>query len=256
MAVPDTNTFTLQNVVDEVNPTTNDLADCFADANPLYFDPTYEGSKNSLLNFRNYGSVLIGEFGLAEGSISHGYVWNEDEVWSDTRDATFGVAAVTSGDYKVGVGYGGGSFIIYRNFWTFNLASLSGKTIVSAKLEFAITSQTGIDVGGVIARIGSQAKYLGVGDFDAFSSTEYAFTRYIKINASGACRAYIRLEAANLAELNAIEGAFGGSLKLAILHDYDEEDIQPSSELSYTFYRAGECVTGCICQPRLTISYK
>lgn len=255
MAVPNTNTFTLQNVVDEVNPTTNDLVDCFADANPSYFDPTYEGSKNNLLNFRNYGSVSVGEYGLEEGSTSHGYVWNEDETWSDTRDATGGVAVVTSGDYKVGVGYGGGSFIIYRNFWIFNLAALSGKTIVSAKLEFAITSQTGIDAG-VIARIGSQANYLGVGDFDAFSSTEYAFTGYTKIAASGACRAYIRLEAANLAELNAIEGAFGGFLKLAILHDYDEEDIQPSSELSYTFHRSGECVTGCICEPRLTISYK
>lgn len=56
MAVPNTTTFTLQNVVDEVNPTTDDLVDCFADAISAYFNPTYAGSKNSLLNFRDYGS--------------------------------------------------------------------------------------------------------------------------------------------------------------------------------------------------------
>jgi len=52
--VPDTDTFTLQDVVDVVNPTTDDLVDCIADADPLGWDPAYEGSKNNLLNFRNY----------------------------------------------------------------------------------------------------------------------------------------------------------------------------------------------------------
>tara|TARA_R110002153_G_scaffold274081_2_gene447079 strand:+ start:21 stop:995 length:975 start_codon:yes stop_codon:yes gene_type:complete len=56
MGVPDTTTFTLQNVVTEVNPTTDDLVDCFADADSNKFDSTYEGSKNQLLNFRNYGN--------------------------------------------------------------------------------------------------------------------------------------------------------------------------------------------------------
>ena len=57
MAVPDTTTFELQDVVDEVNPTTDDLLDCFADAVASKFDSTYEGSKNQLLNFRNYGAL-------------------------------------------------------------------------------------------------------------------------------------------------------------------------------------------------------
>jgi len=57
MAVPDTTTFTLQDVVDEVNPTTDDLVDCFADAVASKFDSAYEGSKNQLLNFRNYGAT-------------------------------------------------------------------------------------------------------------------------------------------------------------------------------------------------------
>jgi hypothetical protein len=57
MGVPNTTTFTLQNVVDEVHPTTDDLVDCFADAVASKFDSNYEGSKNQLLNFRNYGAV-------------------------------------------------------------------------------------------------------------------------------------------------------------------------------------------------------
>ena len=56
MAVLDTNTFSLQDVVDEINPTTDDLVDCFADAVASSFDPNYSGSKNQLLNFRNYGN--------------------------------------------------------------------------------------------------------------------------------------------------------------------------------------------------------
>ena len=57
MAVPDTTTFTLQDVVTEINPTTDDLADCFADATAACFDSSYSGSKDNLLNFRNYGAV-------------------------------------------------------------------------------------------------------------------------------------------------------------------------------------------------------
>ena len=56
MGVPNTTTFELQDVVDEINPTTDDLVDCFSDATASYFDSSYEGSKNQLLNFRNYGS--------------------------------------------------------------------------------------------------------------------------------------------------------------------------------------------------------
>lgn len=54
MAVPNTNTFSLQDVVNDINPTTDDLVDCFADANQYGFDPVYEGSKDNLYNFRNY----------------------------------------------------------------------------------------------------------------------------------------------------------------------------------------------------------
>lgn len=58
MAVPNTTTFTLQDVINEVNPATNDLIACFAAANPDYFNPLYEGNKDNLLNFRDYGQKV------------------------------------------------------------------------------------------------------------------------------------------------------------------------------------------------------
>lgn len=57
-SVPNTETFTLQNVIDVVNPTTDDLRDCLKDAVAAYFDPAYNNSSyapdSSLLRFRNY----------------------------------------------------------------------------------------------------------------------------------------------------------------------------------------------------------
>lgn len=61
MAIPDTNTFTLQNVANEISPILLSLQGCFNEADAGAFDPTYEGNKNSLLNFRNYGSVFVWE---------------------------------------------------------------------------------------------------------------------------------------------------------------------------------------------------
>ena len=71
MGVPNTSTFSLQDVVDEVNPTTDDLVDCFADAVASSFDSTYSGSKDNLLNFRNYGAVSLILFKI-DNSASYG----------------------------------------------------------------------------------------------------------------------------------------------------------------------------------------
>jgi len=61
MPVPNTNTFTLQDVVDEVNPTTNSLETCFNEADDDKFDPKYALEGQNLSEFRNYGySMNIG----------------------------------------------------------------------------------------------------------------------------------------------------------------------------------------------------
>lgn len=56
MAIPDTNTFSLQDVITELSLADDEgLVECFDDSVDGDFDPAYKGSKNSLLNFRNYG---------------------------------------------------------------------------------------------------------------------------------------------------------------------------------------------------------
>ncbi|WP_136465533.1 hypothetical protein [Flagellimonas onchidii] len=54
MAVPNTTNFTLQDVIDELPNSQDDLLECFAESNDASFDSAYKGSKNQLLNFRNY----------------------------------------------------------------------------------------------------------------------------------------------------------------------------------------------------------
>lgn len=53
MSVPNTTTFSMQEVANEIGAGDN-LVELFSLANDDGFDPAYEGSKNSLLNFRNY----------------------------------------------------------------------------------------------------------------------------------------------------------------------------------------------------------
>ena len=63
MGVPNTTTFTLQNVQSTVDPSKNNLNDLFTVASgvsPSVFDSSYNpnatGTSNNLLNFRNYGA--------------------------------------------------------------------------------------------------------------------------------------------------------------------------------------------------------
>jgi len=53
--IPDTDNFSLQDVVDFIIDAAHDLVDCFARAIDSLFDPAYKGGKDSLYNFRNYG---------------------------------------------------------------------------------------------------------------------------------------------------------------------------------------------------------
>lgn len=55
--VPNTATFSLSDVTTTIFGDASagrNLSSCFTSANSAYFDPAYSGSKNSLLNFRNY----------------------------------------------------------------------------------------------------------------------------------------------------------------------------------------------------------
>jgi hypothetical protein len=54
MAVPNTSTFTLQDVINAIPSASGSLASCFIYANSAGFVSSYAGSKDRLSNFRGY----------------------------------------------------------------------------------------------------------------------------------------------------------------------------------------------------------
>jgi hypothetical protein len=57
MPVPNNYSFSLQDVVNEIPGGQTSLQECFNEANSSSFDSAYQGSKNSLRNFRNYSTI-------------------------------------------------------------------------------------------------------------------------------------------------------------------------------------------------------
>jgi hypothetical protein len=61
-SVPDTTDFSLADVVAAVLPSSNDLVECFDDADDGAFDSSYgPGDESNLLQFRNYGNVIAAQ---------------------------------------------------------------------------------------------------------------------------------------------------------------------------------------------------
>ena len=74
MAVPNTTTFSMQDVDTEIDPPTStpSLTQLITSANSIgEWDSDYSGSKNSLLNFRNYGATSRTMFTI-DNSYSYG----------------------------------------------------------------------------------------------------------------------------------------------------------------------------------------
>mgnify|MGYP003681248603 CR=1 FL=1 len=117
MAVPDTTTFELQDVIDVVNPTSDDLTDCFADAVSNKFNATYKaqyyaaaGDKNNLLMFRDYDAgvsnlLVVGTAANGFPPVSHNTVSNES-VNNQVITYTYTFVG-QSGDLDATVYYGG-----------------------------------------------------------------------------------------------------------------------------------------------------
>lgn len=91
MAVPNTDTFTLQDVKNELGTSVNDLDTFFYIADNNKFDPDYVGSKNSLLNFRNYGATR------RLYVILHIYELGEATPWSNIIDGVTNATSETDG---------------------------------------------------------------------------------------------------------------------------------------------------------------
>lgn len=58
MAIPTSANIELSDVIAEIG-SGDSLADCFANANAAGFNPTYEGNKDRLSNFRGYTHVTV-----------------------------------------------------------------------------------------------------------------------------------------------------------------------------------------------------
>ena len=104
MSVPNTTTFSLQDVVNEIVPETNDLVNCFDNAFESSFDPLYKGNKDNLLNFRNYRSPYIVLSydsltfdGLGDPCISGTINVTSNTTWTATSSKTFITLDPTSG---------------------------------------------------------------------------------------------------------------------------------------------------------------
>jgi len=94
MSVPNTITFSLQDVTKEVfgsTVVTGDLQSCFTNATGI-FDSNYVGNKNSLLNFRNYNRNALTYFSYAivdhtnntdaSGDLSCMINYTDSSVWN------------------------------------------------------------------------------------------------------------------------------------------------------------------------------
>ena len=118
MAVPDTTTFELQDVIDVVNPTSDDLTDCFTDAVSNKFNATYKaqyyaaaGDKNNLLMFRDYDAGVSNL--LTVTSTSSGFppnpvilIGNYQNI-TQTITYTWQYVSQTTTDFYATVQYGG-----------------------------------------------------------------------------------------------------------------------------------------------------
>lgn len=93
MAVPNTDTFTLQDVKDELESSSNDLVSFFAEAVDANFDPLYKGDKNSLYNFRNYGATVV----TRSYTIVHIYELGTPAPWSNIINGTTNATSATDG---------------------------------------------------------------------------------------------------------------------------------------------------------------
>ena len=97
MSVPDTNNFSLQDVIDEINPSSPSLSQCFAEANASGFDPAYEGSKDRLRNFRNYTN-FVGELTVNHDQITEAYLDVTLNWFDDNNNSIEGGAFGTNND--------------------------------------------------------------------------------------------------------------------------------------------------------------
>lgn len=148
MAVPNTTTFTLQDVKSEIESNggsaTTSLVAAFSNAIAAGFDSSYEGSKNQLLNFRNYnhivGNVLVIGTDSA-GGVSGFYIDNVSVA--STVSVKFTYVAKFEGDLPITVKHSGNTVVMnVGDTFTTNLSISPGGNYDWFDFPFWVTSSS------------------------------------------------------------------------------------------------------------------
>lgn len=193
--VPNTTTFKLDTVIDVVGPTTNDLQDCFNDANSSYFNPTYNDDgyapANSLLRFRDYGA--------------HNAAASAPTVVTNAATSVSETSATFNGE----VTSDGGATITQRGFRYSDNSDMSGAYTVT------VSGTTGAYTGNYNGTCTNTTKYfqayavnsVGTGygailNFTTTSPTLNAFSIYDQIDGITISSSATATQAANAAYFN------------------------------------------------------
>lgn len=239
-SVPDTSTFSLQDVVDAVLPSTDDLLECFNDAIPWKFDPRHVGTHDDMLEFRNYGGVKD-DRGIR---IEHTTLYGAHPTWSTLRTLPTGV--IDTDTFKHYVYVDGTNITIKRVFVEFDLSHIPYGAECTEAIFFV--SEMAVHGTTEIAVLkGTQHSPVITGDFDEFTFDDHALGPWPQYaNTAHNQGGYYRV-----VETNDTQRAFIGSLfgtittfKVVVLEkDHDNDDVNPGySKFGFDLFKAGEVI--------------
>jgi len=239
--VPDTTTFKLTDVTAVVVPSSNNLVECFADAVAGYFDPTYAGSKDRLLNFRNYANEVPFDI-VFDSSIDNGHVYYNGTNWTTCRTTGTGTTAYTTGAFECYVQWSSPKYYIYRTFLRFDLTSIpSGATCLSASLEFNISASYGSSHPNFIGVVGTHGTTLTTADYDAYTVASVLFGTWSTSPPEDPELYAYAIIADTAGQRSAIATYFGSYLYVALLNSYyDIGGSTPTDKEGHQIVRSGE----------------
>lgn len=143
MPIPDQVDFNLSDVRIELGlPSTASLTDCFAEACAAGFNPTYQGSKDRLSNFRDYDhtpctlSISASPQGLnvaASGGSPTSTITSVGDTWQYFSGKPTWISSISPTS-----GSAGGTTV------TFNVTANNTGTNRNASMIFRLTNNTGI----------------------------------------------------------------------------------------------------------------
>jgi hypothetical protein len=238
--VPDTHTFSEQNVVDVVTPVVESLDGSFDDSIVSYFDPAYEGAKDRLSNFRNYGPNITPVTVRSDGSyISGGSVhyystslFAVNPSFIIARNQTVGQIEEYVTKMNCWVDYtellpSAWRYRICRSYMRFNFSSIpAGATCVYARLRFAIKTYYGWQYGPLnnygnlhIFRANCNNPIIG-SNYSGVSMGQYAFSGSEShwVNPTyGTMKSFT----ATAADRSFLETKFGSVMHVAVMTDND-----------------------------------